>query len=161
MSRDGASPLASARPRVHVAPLGRVASWGVVGNLAYAGCQWGMLVVLAKLGSAEMLGQLALGFAITAPVFLLTSLSLRAVLVTDATVQIPAGGLGLQVLSDDGVRVWVDGALVIDQWSIHDTRVDRATLAAGSRKLRIEYFDAAGSAELQVSFVRRPEPRNP
>jgi hypothetical protein len=59
----------------------------------------------------------------------------------ESTVQIPAGGLILQVLSDDGVRVWVDGALVIDQWSVHDTRVDRATLAAGSRKLRIEYFD--------------------
>jgi len=70
-----------------MAPLGRVASWSVVGNLAYAGCQWGMLVVLAKLGSAEMLGQLALGFAITAPVFLFTSLSLRTVLATDATVQ--------------------------------------------------------------------------
>jgi parallel beta-helix repeat protein len=85
----------------------------------------------------------------------------RVVMRADATVQIPAGGLGLQVLSDDGVRVWVDGALVIDQWSIHDTRVDRATLTAGARKLRIEYFDAAGSAELQVSFVRRPETRNP
>jgi O-antigen/teichoic acid export membrane protein len=70
-----------------MASLARVASWGVVGNVAYAGCQWGMLVVLAKLGSAEMLGQLALGFAITAPVFLLTSLSLRAVLVTDATAE--------------------------------------------------------------------------
>ncbi|HEX5032001.1 MAG TPA: lipopolysaccharide biosynthesis protein, partial [Candidatus Eisenbacteria bacterium] len=43
-----------------------------------------MLVVLAKLGSTEMLGQFALGFAIAAPVFLLTSLSLREVLSTDA-----------------------------------------------------------------------------
>ena len=34
-----------------------------------------MLVVLAKLGTAEMMGQLALGFAIAAPAFLLTNLS--------------------------------------------------------------------------------------
>ena len=91
MSRDDAPPLASVGPRVHTASLGRVASWGVVGNLAYAGCQWGMLVVLAKLGSAEMLGQLALGFAVTAPVFLLTSLSLRGVLTTDARVEYSLG----------------------------------------------------------------------
>ena len=91
MSRDGASPLASVRSRVHTTSLGRVASWGVVGNLAYAGCQWGMLVVLAKLGSSEMLGQLALGFAVTAPVFLLTSLSLRGVLTTDARVEYSLG----------------------------------------------------------------------
>lgn len=80
MSRE----LAPPGPRVHAASLGRIASWGVVGSLAYAGCQWGMLVVLAKLGSAEMLGQLALGFAVAAPVFLLTNLSLREVLATDA-----------------------------------------------------------------------------
>jgi O-antigen/teichoic acid export membrane protein len=42
-----------------------------------------MLVVLAKLGSVEMMGQFALGFAVSAPVFLLANLSLRAVLVTD------------------------------------------------------------------------------
>jgi O-antigen/teichoic acid export membrane protein len=42
-----------------------------------------MLVVLAKLGSAEMMGQFALGFAVSAPVFILANLSLRAVLVTD------------------------------------------------------------------------------
>lgn len=87
MSWDGASPLASPRPRVHAASLGHVASWGLVGSLTYAGCQWGMLVVLAKLGSAEMLGQLALGFAVTAPVFLLTNLALRGVLTTDARVE--------------------------------------------------------------------------
>jgi O-antigen/teichoic acid export membrane protein len=43
-----------------------------------------MLVVLAKLGSAEMVGQFALGLAVAAPVFLLTNLALREVLVTDA-----------------------------------------------------------------------------
>jgi hypothetical protein len=49
----------------------------------------------------------------------------------------------------------VDGKLVIDRWSIHDTAADHATLAAGTRRLRVEYFDAAGWAELQVSFSRR------
>jgi O-antigen/teichoic acid export membrane protein len=65
-------------------PVHRVASWGVVGSVTYAACQWGMLIALAKLGTSEMLGQFALGFAVAAPVFLLTNLSLRDVLATDA-----------------------------------------------------------------------------
>ena len=73
----------------------------------------------------------------------------------EAAVQIPAGGLDLQVLGNDGVRVWVDGALVIDRWTLHDTRADRVPLAAGTRRIRIDYFDATSWAELQVSFLRR------
>lgn len=58
--------------------------WTVVGNLIYAACQWGMLAMLAKLGSPEWVGQFALGLALTAPVLLLTNLQLRAVQATDA-----------------------------------------------------------------------------
>lgn len=43
-----------------------------------------MLIVLAKLGTSEMVGQFALGFAMTAPFFMFSNLQLRAVLATDA-----------------------------------------------------------------------------
>jgi O-antigen/teichoic acid export membrane protein len=43
-----------------------------------------MLSVLAKLGSPSIVGQFALGLAITAPVYMLTSLQLRSVQATDA-----------------------------------------------------------------------------
>ncbi len=59
-------------------------AWTLSGNVVYAGCQWGMLVVLAKLGSPEMVGQFALGLAVTAPVFMLGSLALRPAQATDA-----------------------------------------------------------------------------
>jgi O-antigen/teichoic acid export membrane protein len=59
-------------------------SWTFIGNVVYAACQWAMLVVLAKLGSPEIVGQFALGLAITAPVIMLTNLQLRAVQATDA-----------------------------------------------------------------------------
>ena len=65
-------------------PLRKNFTWTLVGNLVYAGCQWGMLVVLAKLGSQEMVGQFALGLAITAPVIMFFNLQLRAVQATDA-----------------------------------------------------------------------------
>src|SRR5947209_14419504 len=59
-------------------------SWTFIGNIVYAGCQWAMLVVLAKLGSPELVGRFALGFAVTAPVVMLTNLQLRGVQATDA-----------------------------------------------------------------------------
>ncbi len=59
-------------------------SWTFVGNVVYAGCQWGMLVVLAKIGSPVMVGQFALGLAVCAPVIMFTQLHLRAVQATDA-----------------------------------------------------------------------------
>jgi O-antigen/teichoic acid export membrane protein len=59
-------------------------SWIFFGNVFYAACQWGMIVLLTKLGSSEMVGQFTLGFAITAPVLMLTSLQLRQIQATDA-----------------------------------------------------------------------------
>ena len=59
-------------------------SWTFVGNVVYAGCQWGMLVVLAKLGSPEKVGQFALGLAVTAPIIMFSNLQLRAIQATDA-----------------------------------------------------------------------------
>lgn len=74
-------------------------AWTLAGNVVYAGCQWGMLIVLAKLGSPVMVGQFALGLAITAPVIMLTNLQLRALQVTDAHQDYAFGHyLGLRVL---------------------------------------------------------------
>jgi O-antigen/teichoic acid export membrane protein len=64
--------------------LRRNFSWTFIGNLVYSGCQWGMLVVLAKLGNPGMVGQFTLGLAVTAPVLMLTNLQLRDILTTDA-----------------------------------------------------------------------------
>src|SRR5574342_848343 len=63
----------------------RNVAWALAGNVVYAGCQWAMLVALAKLCSPEMVGQFALGVAVTSPVVLLTGLQLRAALATDVT----------------------------------------------------------------------------
>jgi O-antigen/teichoic acid export membrane protein len=65
-------------------PLRVSFSWTLGGNVVYAACQFGMLSVLAKLGSPLIVGQYALGLAITAPIFMLTNLQLRGVQATDA-----------------------------------------------------------------------------
>ena len=65
---DCAAPPPPARPKpapAH-APLSMKAnfSWTLAGNVAYAACQWAMLVVLAKLGTPEKVGQFVLGLAV-------------------------------------------------------------------------------------------------
>lgn len=64
--------------------LRRNFSWTFAGNVVYAASQWGVLVVIARLGTPEMVGQFALALAITAPVIMFANLQLRAVQATDA-----------------------------------------------------------------------------
>jgi O-antigen/teichoic acid export membrane protein len=66
-------------------------SWTFIGNIIYSGCQWGMLVVLAKIGNPEMVGQYGLAMAIATPILALSSLQLRAVLTTDVRERVPFG----------------------------------------------------------------------
>jgi O-antigen/teichoic acid export membrane protein len=85
--------------QLHPLTLRRNFSWTFIGNLVYAGSQWGMLVVLAKLGSPEMVGQFTLGLAVTAPVVMFTNLQLRGVQATDAKREYVFGDyLGLRLI---------------------------------------------------------------
>lgn len=55
--------------------------------------------------------------------------------------------------SDDGVRLWVDDQLVIDNWTNHGVTNNRATVYLDSNvthDLRLEYFRGAGSAAIQL-----------
>ncbi len=74
-------------------------SWTFVGNIIYAASQWGMLVVLAKLGSPEMVGQFTLGLAVTAPIILFANLQLRQIQTTDVDRKYQFGDyLGLRLI---------------------------------------------------------------
>jgi O-antigen/teichoic acid export membrane protein len=72
-------------------PLRAAIAWTLAGNTIYAACQWSMLVVVAKLASAESVGSFALAFAVTAPLMMLSNLQLRAVQATDARNQFAFG----------------------------------------------------------------------
>lgn len=75
-------------------------SWTLVGNVVYAGCQWGMLIILAKVGSSEMVGQFALGLAVAAPIMAFSMMALRAVQATDAKREYAFGDyFGLRLLT--------------------------------------------------------------
>jgi O-antigen/teichoic acid export membrane protein len=85
-------------------------SWTFVGNMIYAASQWGMLVVLAKLGSPEMVGQFTLGLAVTAPIILLSNLQLRQIQTTDVDRRYQFGDyLGLRLICTGlgFVAIWI------------------------------------------------------
>ena len=70
------------------------------------------------------------------------------------TVTLPTGDYTLRTISDDGIRVWVDGKLVIDNWDLHGSEIDYAPLTGGRHDLRVQYFQIEGWAELRLDLLR-------
>jgi LysM repeat protein len=67
-----------------------------------------------------------------------------------------SGRYRFYVTVDDGVRVWVDGMLIIDQW--HDTapktyHADRQ-LSGGSHNLKVDYYQNKGGAQIRFWVER-------
>jgi len=74
-------------------------AWTLAGNVTYALSQWLVIVLLAKLGNAEMVGRFALALAVAYPVTYIAHLQLRVVFVTDQESKYPAGDvLGLRLM---------------------------------------------------------------
>ena len=69
-------------------------------------------------------------------------------------VTLNAGTYRFTATSDDGMRLYVDGALKIDQWRDQATTVSTAdvALAAGTHTLIVEYYDNGGGAVAKLSY---------
>jgi O-antigen/teichoic acid export membrane protein len=87
---DASSRLRTAEDNLNAngsAAAGRVLfsniAWMLAGNVSYGFSQWALLVALAKIGTIAMVGNFALALAITLPVLMFSSLSLRSLQVTD------------------------------------------------------------------------------
>ncbi len=75
--------------------------------------------------------------------------------VATAAVDLPAAGTyTLRSISDDGIRVYVDGQRVIDNWQPHGSEVNQVAIAPGRHELRVEYYQVDGWVELRVEIVR-------
>ena len=56
--------------------------------------------------------------------------------------------------ADDGIRVYVDGNKVVDQWTDGVQKVYQpVTLTQGNHTIKVEYYDAKWSAKLQLDLV--------
>lgn len=94
-------------------------SWSLVGNVISSACQWLILVLLAKLGSPEIVGRFALGFAVTAPVIMLANLQLRIILATDAKQEYVFGDyLGLRLLTTSLAFLVIAGFAVLSGYPL-------------------------------------------
>jgi len=61
--------------------------WTFVGNTVYSACQWGLLSLLAKLTTPELVGEYALAVAVTAPLLYVANFGIGIMLVTDTNRQ--------------------------------------------------------------------------
>ncbi len=82
------------------------------------------------------------------------------------TVYLDAGTYRLTATADDGVRVWVDGAIQIDEW--HNSRPTTYTedvgLGAGNHTFKVTYFENTGNAQIHFSYAKvsgQPTPPPP
>ncbi len=68
-----------------------------------------------------------------------------------------SGRYELTTASDDGIRFWLDGALLIDHWSDHgvDVRSAVVELTAGrSYKVKVEFYENGGDAVATLGWIK-------
>jgi hypothetical protein len=63
-----------------------------------------------------------------------------------------AGSKTFVAATDDGVRVWLDGVLIIDRWGSSGTSQTTRTVTAGTHIVRIEYIERTGQASARVTW---------
>jgi len=82
-------PVGGTPPRLEAVPartrttLATNAAWLLGSNIAYAACQWGAVVALAKFSAPAALGYFGLALAVTNPIVLVTGFALKAYQSTD------------------------------------------------------------------------------
>ena len=72
------------------------------------------------------------------------------------TISIPSTGTyTFTVGSDDGVRLWIDGSLSIDQWIERSYSTDSTDvmLVAGNHQLRLDWYENTGNARVSFSYT--------
>jgi unsaturated chondroitin disaccharide hydrolase len=63
-------------------------------------------------------------------------------------------------VSDDGVRLWVDHKLIIDNWTTHSAREDQGTITLIAGKpydIQLEFFEQTGSATAKLKWSSKSQ----
>ncbi len=62
----------------------------------------------------------------------------------------------IETINDDGVRVWIDDELIIDDWLVHGAIENSGQVefeAGVPRQIRIEYFEQEGGSVMQLKWA--------
>jgi acid phosphatase type 7 len=72
------------------------------------------------------------------------------------TFDFEASGYEFTATSDDGIRLWVDGQLLIDQWKDQGATTYKATktMTAGAHEIKVEYYEYGGLAVAKVLWAK-------
>lgn len=80
--------------------------------------------------------------------------------IAEASSRFEPGDYFIKLTSDDGVRMFLDGELLINNWNIHEASLDTITVPLnGEHHFRIEHFEGGGFATLD--FKINPVPGDP
>jgi PA14 domain len=65
------------------------------------------------------------------------------------------GSYTFTATADDGIRVYLDGTLVIDQWKDQSATTYTASrqVTAGSHEVKVEYYENGGDAVAKVAVT--------
>jgi hypothetical protein len=74
-----------------------------------------------------------------------------------------AGTYRFHAIADDGVRMWVDGRLIIDAWRDQSSTeyYKEVALTKGTHTLKVEYYEHTGGARIQVWTEKVTTPSYP
>jgi uncharacterized protein YraI len=84
--------------------------------------------------------------------------------------QLPGGTYQVTVRADDGVRVWINGAIVINEWhgATGATYVANFSVPGGATNIQVDFYEATGAAFLDFNLtqtgggtVTNPQPSVP
>ena len=68
-----------------------------------------------------------------------------------------AGTYSFMATTDDGMRVWLDGSLVLNHWQAQPATTytfSKTFATAGSHLIKVEYYDGGGQATAKFGWVR-------
>ncbi len=71
--------------------------------------------------------------------------------------QFASGNMVFRARADDGVRVWLDGHIVINAWSDGPKDISNTfrNVGAGMHLVAVEFYENTGNASIQVSWSRQ------
>jgi hypothetical protein len=75
--------------------------------------------------------------------------------VAQGAVTLPEGAFELNVTSDDGIRFYIDGEKVLDEWHYQGPTSYKIPIRPGNHKLRVEHFEIDGYAALKVAVKQK------
>lgn len=67
-----------------------------------------------------------------------------------------AGDYRFSMTMDDGVRLWIDGEIVYDQWRYRGSKPQEiiVPMSAGFHDIKMEYYEGGGYAKAELSWVK-------